>query len=56
MDSSPLTKTSLMDNQDPEAERQEAQLDKDLTGSGPSMRLQGPSGIAEAADGIAVSH
>ena len=57
MQSSPLTKTSLMDIQDVEAERQEAQVDIDVTGSSPPyMRLEDPSGLAEAADGIAVSH
>ena len=57
MQSSPLTKTSLMDIQDVEAEKQEAHVDKYLTGSGPPyMRLEDPSGLAEAADGIAVSH
>lgn len=56
MESSPLTKTSLMDIDVLEADRQEAQADKGLTVSDLEMRLQEPSGLSGAADPIAVSH
>ena len=49
MESSPLTKTSLMDI---DADRQEAQ---GLTVSDLEMRLQEPYGLSGAADPIAVS-